>query len=260
MSLRINKDNIFFILTEDRYSVAKPIDMHMSKDFSLYVKAKVNEEFLEIGKEHFLFCRNGKHSGIAIYKSEDNKIHVVFQWWIKNKETNLYEVKRVGKWIPDEIADKFNEYVMICDDEEKNIKCFFNNNLVGKIEYKDSTRKTYKESFYWFGCGSMLNSQTEHMYIGDFDYELAFLLNKKLEISEINEISENFDTYSFEMYNGLRRLKDNFYLYNNLDNQRILKDNFAFFCDFNHSTRYKIWDMTFSGNYPQVYIEDNIYY
>ncbi len=30
--------------------------------------------------------------------------------------------------------------------------------------------------------------------------------------------------------------------------------------NFNNSTRYKIWDMTFSGNYPQIYIEDNIYF
>ena len=40
MSLRINKDNIFFILPEDRYSVSNRIDSYMAEDFTLYVKAK----------------------------------------------------------------------------------------------------------------------------------------------------------------------------------------------------------------------------
>ncbi len=44
MSLRINKDNLFFILPEDRYSVSQRIDKHMAKDFTLYVKEKVNVE------------------------------------------------------------------------------------------------------------------------------------------------------------------------------------------------------------------------
>lgn len=261
MSLRINKDNIFFILTEDRYSVAKKIDTHMSKDFSFYVKAKVNSEFLEAGKEHFLFSRNGMHSGVSIYKSEDDKIHAVYQWWVKSDNSDKYEVKMVGQWIPDELANEYNEYIMICDnDDEKNIKCYFNNILVGEIDFKNGEKKGYEESFYWFGCGSMLASEKEHMHIGDFDYELSFLINKKLELSEVNEISKNYESYTFEMYNGLRRLKDDFYLNNDLNDRRILKENFAFFCDFNQYTRYKIWDMTFSGNYPQVYIEDNIYY
>ena len=42
MSLRINKDNIFFILPEDRYSVSNRIDGYMADDFTLYVKSKVN--------------------------------------------------------------------------------------------------------------------------------------------------------------------------------------------------------------------------
>jgi hypothetical protein len=91
----------------------------------------------------------------------------------------------------------------------------------------------------------------EHRHIGDFDYQLSFLLNKKIQISKINHIAKNYKKfYTIEIFDGVRKIKDDF----------ELKDNFAFFCDFENYTKYKIWDMTFSGNYPQIYIEDNIYF
>jgi hypothetical protein len=91
----------------------------------------------------------------------------------------------------------------------------------------------------------------EEMRIGDFDFDLSFLLNKKIEFNKVNDIVKNYkQLYTIEMFDGLRKLKDNF----------ELKDNFAFFCDFKNYTKYKLWDMTFSGNYPQIYIEDNIYF
>ncbi len=44
MSLKVDKDNIFFILPESRYSVSNRIDKWMEEDFSLHLSAKV---FLE---------------------------------------------------------------------------------------------------------------------------------------------------------------------------------------------------------------------
>lgn len=250
MSLRINKDNLFFILPEDRYSVSQKIDKHMAKDFTLYVKLKVNVEFLGLDKEHYIFSRNGMHSGISIYRDLQGNIHAVYNWWVRNEKTGEYEYKNVTHKIEDEFVNEHNEYSMICDDsDEKNIKCYFNNMLVGTIHFTKSEKNPYEGAFYWFGCGSML-CEEQHRQIGDFDFDLAFLLNKKIEINEVKDIVTNYPLYTHEMYGGLRKLKDDFYL----------KDNFAFFCNFNQTTRYKIWDMTFSGNYPQIYIENNIYF
>lgn len=249
MSLRINKDNIFFILPEDRYSVSKRIDKYMSEDFTLYVKSKINYNELENDKEYFMFSRNGMHSGISIYKDKEGFIHTVFSWWIIN-EKGENEYKSVSHKIDNILIDETNEYVMICDDTKKEINCYFNNELVGFISYKNCERQIYENTFYWFGCGSMMCDE-EHRHIGDFDFDLSFLLNKKLEIEKVNDIAENYKkSYTTKMFDGILKLKDDFYL----------RDNFAFFCDFNNSTRYKIWDMTFSGNYPQIYIEDNIYF
>jgi len=251
MSLRINKDNIFFILPEDRYSVSTRIDQHMSKDFTLYVKLKINVEFLEIDKEHFIFARNGMHSGISIYKDLNEECHVVYSWWIRDKKTGEYVYKNITHKIEEKDIKKSNEYIMICDDKiNKEIKCYFNDFVVGRISFADTEKNPYEGAFYWFGCGSMI-CEEQYRQIGDFDFDMTFLLNKKIAKEEITNIIKHYKfLHTYEMFDGLRKFNSDFYL----------KDNFAFFCDFNQATRYKVWDMTFSGNYPQVYIENNIYF
>jgi hypothetical protein len=249
MSLRINKDNIFFILPEDRYSVSKKIDKYMSEDFTFYVKVKINHREMENDKEYFIFARNGMHSGISVYKDNDSFLHIVYSWWIID-EAGENQYKSVSQKIEKENNDDFHEVVMICDDVQKEIYCYLNSESVDTISYKKCERHKYENTFYWFGCGSMMCPE-EHRHIGDFNFELSFLLNKKIDIVRVDYIVENYkELYTVEMFDNLRKLKDNFYL----------KDNFAFFCDFNNSTKYKIWDMTFSGNYPQIYIENNIYF
>jgi hypothetical protein len=249
MSLKINKDNIFFILPEDRYSVSKRIDNHMFNDFTLHMKAKVNYNELQNDKDYFLFSRNGMHSGISIYKDVNSNIHAVFNWWIVN-ENGENEYKCVTRRIEEEYIHQFNEYTMICDDIEKEMCCYFNKELIGTISYKNCEKIKYENTFYWFGCGSMM-CEPEHRRIGDFELDFVFLLDKNIGTDGVDDIIKNYKTsYTVEMFDGLRKLKDDF----------ILKDNFAFFCDFENVTRYKVWDMTFSGNYPQIYIEDNIYF
>lgn len=249
MSLRINKDNIFCILPEDRYSVSKKIDGFMADDFTLFVKAKINTDSMETDKDYFLFSRNGMHSGISVYRDVNSNIHAVFNWWFTN-ETGENEYKCVTRKIEEECIGDFNEYSMICDESKKQMYCYFNNELVGTISYENFEKEKYENTFYWFGCGSMM-CEPEHRRIGDFDFNLSFLLNKKIEFNKINDIVKNYkQSYTIEMFDGVRKLKDDF----------ELKDNFAFFCDFENHTKYKIWDMTFSGNYPQIYIEDNIYF
>ena len=41
MSLRVDKDNIYFVLPESRYSVSKRIDKYMEEDFTLFIKTKI---------------------------------------------------------------------------------------------------------------------------------------------------------------------------------------------------------------------------
>ncbi len=82
MSLRVNKDSIYFILPEDRYSVSNRIDKHMAEDFTLYVKAKINYDNIADNSESYILSRNGMHSGISIYKDNDKNCHAIFSWWV----------------------------------------------------------------------------------------------------------------------------------------------------------------------------------
>ena len=249
MSLVVNKENIFFILPESRYAVSDRIDKWMEEDFTVHLTAKLFPETLE-NRQAYMFARNGMHSGISAFKDDFGNVNVVFTYWFKD-ENGEQRVKQIFYGLKDIELNEFNEYNMICDNFiERKIDCYFNNKLVGTIYFENDERQSYEAAFYWFGCGSMIGPE-EHRGYGSFEYKLCFVLNKRLELLEVQDIVDNYkDKYSHIVFNDLRKLNYDF----------PLRKHFAFFCDFNQTTRYKVWDMTFSGNYPQIYIENNIYF
>lgn len=254
MSLRVNKDNIFFILPESRYSVSSRIDKYMDEDFTLFAKFKVFPETMEENKESFALARNGMHSGISAFKDGFGNVSVSFTYWFSKEtedgRTEMYPKQIHTGLLPEEL-NEFNEYVMICDHFlDRKIDCYKNGKLVGSIKFNEGDKIGYENAFFWFGCGSMIGPE-EHQHIGDFEFDMAFLLNVKLKIEEVQNFVDNYDTdYSHNVYNDLKKLNYDYYL----------RKNFAFLCDFNHHNRYKVWDVSFSGNYPQFYIEKNIYF
>ncbi len=250
MSLRINKDNIVFVLPESRYAVSNRIDTWMDEDFTLHVTARIFEETLT-ERETFIISRNGMHSGISAFKDSYGNSNIVFTYWFKKPDGTVLP-KQVIYLLKETELEDFNEYTMICDhNDEKIITCYVNGFEVGIIEYGEDTKESYKNCFYWFGCGSMIGPE-EYSHIGDFEYKLSFVLNKKLDIVDAQDIIDTYyDKYSHIIFeNNLRKL--------NYDHP--LRDNFAFLCDFENYNRYKIWDISFSGNYPQFYIDRNIYF
>jgi hypothetical protein len=249
MSFKVTKDNIFFLLPESRYAVSDRIDGYMEEDFTLYVTAKLFPETLT-EKESFMIARNGMHSGISAFKdSEGGAVTIMFTYWFK-EDNGSVKPKQLTYILEENELNEFNEYIMICNHSSKVIECFFNKKLIGRIPYGRDVKQTYENAFYWFGCGSMIGPE-EHRGFGDFEYKRAFVTNTKMNLEAIDEFNENLYTqYTEVIFNDLRKLKNNY----------PLKNNFAFLCDFNHHNRYKVWDLSFSGNYPQFYIEHNIYF
>jgi len=249
MSLKINKDNIFFILPESRYAVSDRIDGYMEEDFTLHITAKLVPDAIT-SNQSFIIARNGMHTGISVFKDDWGFYNIVFTYWFIDKDGNT-KPKEIIRKLTDSEIETFNKYTMICDHYvERKIFCYFNGELIGSIDYEKDDKIPYKEAFYWFGCGSMI-APDEHKAIGEFEYELAFLLNKKLSIEETEDIINNYGTkYSHTVFNDLKKLNYDY----------PLRPHFAFLCDFNHYNRYKVWDISFSGNYPQFYIEHNIYF
>ena len=254
MSLRVNKDNIFFVLPESRYSVSRRIDRDMDEDFSLFVKFKVFPESMEKNKETFVLARNGMHSGISSFKDGSGNVTISFTYWFSKEtedgRTEMYPKQVRTGLLPEEL-NEFNEFVMVCDHFlDRKIDCYKNGKLVGSIQFDEGDKVSYENAFFWFGCGNMIGPE-EHQCIGDFEFEMSFVLNKKLKIEEIQDFIDNYEKkYSHIVFNDLRKLNYD-YPYRN---------NFSFLCDFNNYNRYKVWDVSFSGNYPQFYIEKNIYF
>jgi hypothetical protein len=249
MSLKVNKDNIFFILPESRYAVSDRIDMWMEEDFVLHTTAKVNTNILK-DTQTWIIARNGMHSGINAFKDYEGKVTIGFTYWFK-QENGEPIVKQAFYTLSEAELNEFNEFTMICDHHiDRKIDCFINSKLVGTIYFDKDEKQSYEWAFFWFGCGSMIGPE-EHRGYGDFEYKLAFCLNKYLSIVEVQDIIDNYyDKYSHEVFNGLRKVNHDY----------PLRKNFAFLCDFSHHNRYKVWDASFSGNYPQFYIEHNIYF
>ena len=249
MSLKIDNKNIFFLLPESRYAVSDRIDAYMDEDFTLHVTAKVFPDTLT-EKESFMIARNGMHSGVSAFKDQHGDINVMFTYWFMDKN-NKPKPKQLFHRLSDSELNEFNKYTMICDhNDNKKISCYVNDTLVGDIFYKGDTKQPYENSFYWFGCGSMIGPE-EHRGFGDFEYAMTFVINKAVPITIVNDLIENYEEkYTDIVFNDLRKLKNDY----------KLKENFAFFSDFKHYNRYKVWDLSFNGNYPQFYIEHNIYF
>lgn len=249
MSLKVNKDSIFFILPESRYAVSNRIDKYMDEDFTLHITAKIAKEKL-INKDSYMFARNGMHAGISAFKDQFGNYNINFTYWFRDENGNE-KVKQIIRGLNEQEIDDYNEYTMICDHyEQRKIFCYFNGILVGSINYEKDEKVSYEHSFYWFGCGSMIGPE-EHRAYGEFEYKIAYLLNKKIDILDAQDIIDYYkEKYTHIVFNNLRKLNYDF----------SLRPHFAFFCDFNEYNRYKVWDISFSGNYPQFYIQDNIYF
>ena len=249
MSLIINKENIFFILPESRYMVSDRIDGYMDGDFTLHVNAKLFPDTLT-ERESFILSRNGMHSGVSAFKDQHGVTKIMFTYWFADAKGKPI-VKQIWYSLKDNELNAFNKYTMICDDSvDKKISCYVNDDLVGEIFYKNYTKQSYLNAFYWFSCGSMLGPE-EHRGLGTFEYSMAFVINKEITLDDVDDLIQNYEEkYTDVIFNDLRKLKNDY----------PLKENFGFFCDFKHYNRYKVWDLSFSGNYPQLYIEDNIYF
>ena len=248
--MRVNKDRIYVIPSSSKYFNDTKVDTYMENDFTIQLSCKVNYDQLEPNEESFILSRNGKHTGVSVFRHQDGNLFIHFTYWFWKDGTEA--IMKTEKYIlPESLVNLYNTYTMICSHDNQTIKCFVNNEQIGLIEYKGLDKCVYTESYYWFGCGSMFMQNANSMNIGDFDINFAFVSKCKFSIKQVEDITLNYKTkYTEELINGLRLLNDK------IPN----KESFGFFCDFNVSSKYKIWNMVYNGVYPIIYMEDNTHY
>jgi hypothetical protein len=244
MSLKIDKDTIYVIVPST--SEAHSQMQFMEKDFTVFIRAKIFGEELPLDTDCFLFSRNGKHSGICVRKNDD-KLVISFSYWFLDSDETVY--KNIVYELPTELENEFNDYVIKCNHKNQTIEYYVNKLLVGKISYDNLTKEDYSKSFIWFGCGSMIVDEL-YRAIGSFEYDTAFALSKNISIDDIYELKN-------DSINNCKLLFNELPVFN--ENTSYIK-NVIFFLDFNNKSNYKLWNYSFNGIFPQLYIENNIYF
>jgi hypothetical protein len=250
MSFKVDKDNIYCIMPFSRYKTATTtIDDFMENDFTIFVKAKIIKESLCRNEPSYFFSRNGMHSGLYATITDDNRIQINFSYWFSFYDNNI--MKQCNFYIPIDKESDMNEYIVKCDSINSKMEIFFNGESTGIIDYTDIKKITYIESIIWLGCGSMLSADI-YKNIGSFEYDLVFALDIQIDLLKINDVSNNYKLKYLEKskFNELPILNES------IPN----KSNYKIFLNFENYTKYKIWDITAIGNYPQLYMENNIYF
>jgi hypothetical protein len=249
MSLNINQENLYLVLPSNVSFKESNIGDSMENDFTLFARVKIDKEKLT-EKEAFILSRSGMHSGISVFKNEIGKVFLQYTYWFKNDEDGTNYIKQVNTELSDTLLENYINVYMVNNDEKSKISCYLNGDIVGSIVYPGFKKISYVDSPYWIGCGSMF-TEGDSKGIGDFEYDVVFSVKKRLSNIDVDDILKNYySTYSetvFETYKVFSKSWE-------------LSKYFAFFCDFKISNRYKIWNYAFNGNYPQIYIEGNVYY
>lgn len=247
MSLITNKDNVYFMAPFMNGDYGDDFSNFMEKSFTIYVKCKLVEDSLQPNNPSYLFSRNGKHTGISLIKDNSGTVSCTFSYWVNDNNGNSIN-KIIRHVLPGNYVYNFNEYMMICDDEKKTIKCFINNLNVGSINYENHTKEDYSKAFIWFGCGTMFAEEEFYLHYGQYEYELTIGLDKSLTIDETDDLKKNYTKDLSIIGDGLPIINDNV----------SYKKDIKFLIDFKNQTKYKIWNLVFNGHNPQLYIKDNI--
>jgi hypothetical protein len=252
MSLKINKDNIFMMNPKNGYFDNTNVDDSMANDFTLFVKVKINPDVLR-QTDSFIISRSGAHSGISALKDAyEFASYIQYSYWFWNNSNNTpkLDVKQFHYKIEENEFDSFLELALVHHIDERNILCYYNGNVVGKLEYNDDELPAlYDDSPYWFGCGSMLS--TSDTQSGEFEFDKVFSVRRALDNDEIQDIIKNYKTKYCETI-----FEDNLIFKKDWE----MTEDFALFCDFENMSRYKIWNYAFNGNFPQLYVDNVINY
>lgn len=245
MSLIINKNNIYAISPNPKYAdYSVSITNGLDNDFTIFVRGKAIVDELEVGNDGYIISKNGRHAGIGLFKTEENRIGVFFSFWFwKEGEENIH--KRLAYLLDTDKENEFNDYTMICNHINSNIDCYVNGKSVGTIEYDGLTKYSYVDSFLWLGCGNLLSDNYNHYT--SFEYDRIMLLNIPLYPNKIYDFLERYNDEYVESYYGLPIL----------DVRSPYKDNIFLFLDFKDKTNFKLWNLAFNGNYPNLYIENH---
>jgi hypothetical protein len=232
------------------YEIAEKIGDFMEKDFTIFIRAKLNVNSLIKGKEMYFFARNGKHCGLCAFINHENKLCVQCTYWfvIDNGDEKYLQIRYE---LPEQLQNEFNNYFITCDHEKRIISFYVNGVLAGELDYNDMNKLNYTDSFIWLGCANMMVND-EFNNVAEIEFEMFITLTKCLSVGDMYSLINNYKRkYSYKKFD---------YQLPVLSKETPNYENFKLFCDFELQNYYKVWNLVNNGNFLQKYIKDNIYY
>ena len=250
MSLITNKDNIYMVIPNPPYEIAESIGDFMEKDFTIFIKAKLDIDSLVPNNEMYFFARNGQHCGLCAFIDHNNTLYIQCTYWFKDKN-GVEQYLKIRHELTDEFKNEFNNYFITCNHTTRIIEFYVNEKLIGEIDYNHTEKIEYTNSFVWLGCANMMTDD-EYNVVAEIEFDMIIGLNKCLSIDDINDLISNYkQKYLYRKFD---------YSLPVLNSITPNLEHFKLFCDFEEKNLYKVWNLVNNGNFLQKYIKDNIYY
>lgn len=250
MSIKINRNNLFLLLSNFQSDFIDRIDSFTNNDFTIYTKVKIIKPDLLGGSKHgYIFSLSGQHSGLSYFITDNNNVIISFNYWMIN-EDGEHICLDMSYTLPKESESEFNEYYIICDESSKTLRLYINWELKSSLNYDGFKKVNYEDAIMWIGCGNMLMNDLAQRVIGNFEIDSLIGADKNINLANLKDFIINYK----EKYSNLNEY-DGFMIIN----EEIEKlYGIKFFLTFDLFTEYKIWNMINNGNFFRKYIPQNI--
>lgn len=205
MSLKIDKDNVYFLppTNKNSLSTALPQFSGSIKSFEFKVKFKPDFSKSKQGINYGIMMLNGKHLGISWLESEDGQSNIVGSLWTEEEIQQIYSPLTYDR----NTLKRTNDYTyahFIVDIENGWMR--LNNTATKKIKGKLSN--DYRFSYLWLGCGnSFENCDDEYRwnFYGNINYA-EVIINGKTVFHSTCQKKTKYKVYD-ESENGNHLLK-----------------------------------------------------
>ena len=184
MSLKIDKDNVYFLPQSNKNSLSTALPQFSDgvKSFEFMVKFKPDFSKSKPDTNYGIMMLNGKHLGISWLESEDGQSNIVGSLWTENglqqvfsPLTNYYGKRTEDYTFAHFTVDIENGIMRLNNAAEE--KASVSQKIKGKLS------NDYKISYLWVGCGNNFENCDDEFrwnFDGDITYAEVIIDGKTI--------------------------------------------------------------------------------